>query len=81
MSVTVEGEEIPDDEFEEWEEGQLGDIETIDTDDIARITREVAFGLPPAVKDTPYAAEFRRRLAKEMAEIEKGGGVVEVPSS
>jgi hypothetical protein len=48
------------------------------TDEMIRILRDAANDKPG--EETGEAAEFRRRMDEEVAEIRKAGGIVEIPS-
>lgn len=56
------------------------DATKTDDDPMTRILVEVTLGKAPAKPDTAMQAAFRRELQREVEQIRRNGGGVEVPS-
>lgn len=54
--------------------------EDLGIEDYNRITKEIVLGLAPAVPDGPEAAEFRRKVTKEVEEARAKGLMIELPA-
>jgi hypothetical protein len=68
----IEGKKVSDEEYEAMEREAMGDDDYLDTEDINRIALEVLLKRKPATPDTPYMADFRRRVAASLENVPKG---------